>query len=192
MTPTDRRPDRGPSTSSGHHSHDDHLHDDPLHNEDVDHEHSDVNVRAVMLFAVGLTAVVVASAAAMYGLFGVFERMARSNEPAVTPLARPAGQEPPQPRLLLDEAQNLQQFRAGLAERLTGLDDAKKRLLEQGLPVRSDAPADPRLGTHAAARGESSGGRGILKPGPPGTEPPPPAPSAAPAPPPKPGGHQEE
>ena len=190
MTPTKHPSHGGPAKSPGHHHHDDHLYDDPLHNEDVAHEHSDINVRAVIVFALGMAAVVMVCALAAAGLFNVFERMARSNDPAVSPVAVPAGQEPPEPRLLLDEAGNLRLLRGVLAERLTGIDDAKKRLLEQGLPVRSDAPVDPRLGTHAASRGESSGGRGILlKPGTPGTEPPPPAPSAAPATPPKSGGH---
>jgi hypothetical protein len=103
---------------------------------------------------------------AMYGLFWTFERQAAANDPIVTPLAEPAGQLPPEPRLLTDEPQNLQRFRTQEQDILKGIDDAKKRLLEQGLPVRTDAPADPWLGTNSPARGESSGGRAIpIRPG---------------------------
>ena len=69
MTPTEHRPSHGgPAKPAGHHRHDDHLYGDPLHNEDVAHEHSDVNVRAILIFAVGLAAVVGVCALAMLGL----------------------------------------------------------------------------------------------------------------------------
>jgi hypothetical protein len=147
-------------------SRDDHLYDDALHNEDVAHEHSDVNVRALILFAFGLALLVGVCALAMAGMFKLLERQAAANDPVVSPLATRAGQRPPEPRLLENEPEDLQKFRTEQAKALTGIDDAKKRLLEQGLPVRADAPADAWMGTHAAARGESSGGRAIpLKPG---------------------------
>lgn len=175
-------------------SHDDHLYDDELHNEDVAHEHSDVNVRAVLTFAFGLAAIVIASAIAMRGLFVVFERMAAAQDPVVSPLAPPAGQLPPEPRLLINERKNLQEFRAQQAAGLEGIDAAKKRLLEQGLPVRAGAPGDAWMGTHSSASGESSGGRRIpLKAGSvPAEQAPPPAAAPAPAPAhaaPKSGGH---
>ena len=147
-------------------SHDDHLYDEGLHNEDVAHEHSDVNVRALIAFALGLAAVVAVCALAVGGLFKVLESQAAANDPVLSPLARPAGQLPPEPRLLTSEPQNLQQFNGEQAAKLTGIEDAKKRLLGQGLPVRADAPTDPRMGTNAPAHGESSGGRGIpVRPG---------------------------
>ncbi len=192
MTPTDHPvPPRSPHPAD-HHSHDDHLYDDPLHNEDVAHEHSDINVRAVIVFAVGLAAVVGVCALTVFGLFKVFEQQARANDPVLSPLVQPAGQLPPEPRLLIDEPQNLQNFRTALSGRLTMIDEAKKRLLEQGLPVRPDAPIDAWIGTNSSSRGESTGGRGIpLKPGAPGEAAPAPAsaPPAAPATPPKSGGH---
>jgi hypothetical protein len=153
MTPTDAR-------------HDGHLNaDDPLHNEDVAHEHSDVNVRALIIFCFGLTAVVLVSALAMAGLFKLFEHQAAANDPVVSPHAVPAGQLPPEPRLLTDEPQNLERFRAQQAEALKGIDAAKKQLLEQGLPIRADAPTDAWMGTRSPSRGESSSGRAIpLKP----------------------------
>ena len=160
MTPTDPRPQ----------AREDHLYA-PLHNEDVAHEHSDVNVRALMLSAVGLAVVVAVCAGIVYVLFGVFERQAAARDQVVTPLATPAtsystpaeapAQLPPEPRLLTNEPQNLERFRAEQAGGLKGIDEAKKQLLQQGLPVRADAPTDPRLGTRTPAQGESTGGRGI-------------------------------
>lgn len=165
MTPTDPhgRPasDRQRETSAGR-AHDDHLYDHaPLNNVDVTHEHSDVNVRALLMFMLGLVVVAAVIHVAMWGLFVVFERRAAANDPVISPLARPAGELPPEPRLLTDEPQNLQRFRAQQAEFLEGIDEAKKRLLEAGLPVRADAPTDAWLGTSSPARGESSGGRAI-------------------------------
>lgn len=159
MTPTKHPGDQG-------RGHDDRLYANPMHNEDVAHEHSDVNVRALLMFCLGLMVVVGIVMTAMWALFGVFEARAAANDPIVTPLAEPTGQLPPEPRLLTDEPRNLQQFRTQEQEILDGIEDAKKRLLEQGLPVRADAPTDPWLGTNSPARGESSGGRAIpIRPG---------------------------
>jgi hypothetical protein len=196
MTPTDHHPpSKAPAGPGGHH-HDDHLYDQSeLHNEDVAHEHSDVNVRAVIAFAVGLAIVVSVCALVVLGLFNVLEHQAAANDPVMSPLAQPASQLPPEPRLLTNERQVLHRFRAEQAQGLTGIDDAKKRLLEQGLPVRADAPADPWLGTHSPSRGESSGGRAIpIRPGVVGSpQPVPPAATGSatgpPAAPPKSGGH---
>jgi hypothetical protein len=147
-------------TKPSHH-HDDHLYSDAHHNEDVAHEHSDVNVRALLIFCVGLVVVAAVVHVAMWGLFTVFERQAAANDPVLSPLARPAGQLPPEPRLLTNEPQNLQRFRASLAEGLEGIDAAKKQLLQQGLPVRADAPTDAWLGLRSQTWGESSSGRAI-------------------------------
>lgn len=166
MTPTDRHFHAGP----GSHHHDDPLYADNPHNEDVVHEHSDVNVRALLLFCVGLAVVVVVVHLSMYGLMMVFEGQAQANQPVLSPLAQPTGQLPPEPRLLTDEPGNLQRFRAEEAEALQGIEDAKRRLLQQGLPVRADAPTEPWMGTRASAYGEASGGRSIpVKPAVPGT-----------------------
>jgi hypothetical protein len=161
MTPTD-------------HSHDDHLYaDDELHNEDVAHEHTDVNVRQLLMYTAGLVMTCVASAVIVWVLFGIFARQAAANDPVLSPLAIPAGQLPPEPRLVTNEPAVLRKQRAiesetldeyGWVDRPGGvarlpIDEAKKKLLHEGLPVRAGAPADPWLGTHAPARGESSGGR---------------------------------
>jgi hypothetical protein len=158
-------------TKQAHH---DHLYDDrELHNEDVAHEHSDVNVRALLTFCVGLAVLTGVVMVAMALLFNVFEAQAAANDPVMSPLARPAGQLPPEPRLLTDEPQNLERVRAEQADALKGIGDAKKRLMEQGLPVRANAPTDPWMGTRSQARGESSGGRAIpIRPGAIGPEPP--------------------
>jgi hypothetical protein len=180
------------------HGHDDHLYaDEDLHNEDVAHEHSDVNVRALLLFAAGLIVVAAVIHVAIWGLFRVFEGQAAASDPVLSPLAAPAGRLPPEPRLLTDEPQNLQRFRDLQSEALKGIDAAKKRLLEQGLPTRADAPTDAWLGTRSQARGESSSGSAIpLAPGVPGSVQPaqpaaaPPAGAAPGQPhPPKSGGH---
>jgi hypothetical protein len=168
MTPTNQPPPpKASPPPPAHHSHDEHLYDErELHNEDVAHEHSDINVRAVLIFGGGLAAIVVACALLMVPLFNLFEHQAAANDPVMSPLAKPVGQLPPEPRLLIDEPQNLEKFRAQQFEALKGIDAAKKQLLQQGLPVRADAPADTWMGTHSPARGESSGGRGIpVRPG---------------------------
>ena len=148
------------------HHDDEQLYGGGEQNEDVAHEHSDVNVRSLLVFAFGLIAIVVVCAVAMGGLFKVFERQAAANDPVMSPLVRPARQPAPEPRLLLDEPQNLQRFRTEQAEAMQGIDGAKKQMMQQGYPVRAGAPVDAWMGTHSASRGESSGGRAIpLKPG---------------------------
>ena len=178
MTPTNPTPPKAssrqvptpPKASSRQvptHHHDDHLYGSAdLHNEEVDHEHSDVNIRAILGSAVGLFLVVGACAVIVWGLFYVLEGQAAKNDPVMSPLAMPAGQLPPQPRLLTDEPQNLQLYRDSVAERLKGIEQGKQQFLEQGPPVRANAPVDPWMGTWSASRGESSGGRAIpLRPG---------------------------
>lgn len=184
MTPTDPRADvHAHDRFHAEHGHAEH---DGLYNEDVAHEYSDVNVRALLLSFVGLSAVVVVCAVVVYGLFQVFERQAAASDTAVSPLARPAAPYPvsdPVPgaatdvRLLTNEPEYLRRFREQQAEALKGIDAAKQQLLQQGLPVRADAPADGWMGTRAPARGESSGGRNIpLGPG--GAQPQAPQPAA--------------
>lgn len=156
-----------------------HAEHDGLYNEDVAHEHSDVNVRAILMFCGGLVAVAVVVHIAMWALFIVFEKQAAANDPVMSPHALPAGQLPPEPRLLTDEPLNLKQVKDQETQALDGygwidqqagtarmpIEEAKKKLLHDGLPVRPDAPEDPSLGTSAPARGEASGGRLItLKP----------------------------
>jgi hypothetical protein len=171
MTPT--RPD--PHAHDSYHAQHGHASHDGLHNEDVAHEHSDVNIRALLMFCVGLIAVVAVVQVAMWGLFVVFERQAVQNDPVLSPHAIPAGQRPPEPRLLENEPAFLQQIKSAERQALEGygwvdqntgaaripIEEAKKKLLEGGLPVRAEGVVDPLMGTSLHARGESSGGRVI-------------------------------
>ena len=186
MTPTDPPPSPKASAGLGRleaaaaahavHHHDDHLYDDEfLHNEDVAHEHTDVNVRQLLLYTGGLVFTCVICALVVGGLFKLFESQAAANDPVVSPLAAPAGQLPPEPRLLTDERSMLKKQRALEAETLEHygwvdqkggiarlpIAEAKKKLLHDGLPSRTDGAVDAWLGTSAAAGGESSGGRRI-------------------------------
>lgn len=143
------------------------------HNQDA-HEHSDINIRTVLLAAFALASVVAILMVAMWGLFTVFEHQAAANDPQVSPLAVPAGQLPPEPRLQTNEPQGLKTFRETEAKTLDSygwvdeksgvarvpIDEAKRFLLERGLPSRA-AAVDPATGTHAQAYGEASGGRRV-------------------------------
>ena len=160
---------------------------DLLHNVDVEHEHADINIRAVIGSAIILFVVVVVSQLVMWGLFVVFEKQATANEPAVSPLAAPPTTMPKNqigtavftpetmagPQLLTNEPMNLQQQRDKEQKVLHGygwvnqgagvarmpIDQAKKLIVERGLPVREGEEVSPTLGTRLPARGESSGGR---------------------------------
>jgi hypothetical protein len=167
--------DEAAAVHAAHH-HDDHLYDDEfVHNEDVAHEHTDVNVRQLLLYTAGLVFTCLVCAVIVYGLFNWFEHLAASNDPVVSPLAAPAGQLPPEPRLLTNEPSVLKKQRELEAETLEHygwvdqkggiarlpIAEAKKKLLHDGIPSRTDGGADAWMGTSAAAGGESSGGRGI-------------------------------
>jgi hypothetical protein len=150
-----------------------HHSDAEMHNADVAHEHSDIDIRAILMSGVGLVVIGVAVALLMWGMFVGLERYARSNDPQLSPVAQPAGQLPPEPRLLTNEFEQLRQTREAEAKVLNGygwtdqatgvahvpIEEAKKLLVERGVPARAGAPVDPRLGTYAPAMGEASGGR---------------------------------
>jgi hypothetical protein len=167
-----------------------HYTPEEMHNEDVAHEHSDINIRALVWSAAVLAGVSIGAAILVYFLFNFFEREAKSRDPKLSPLAMPAAQMPPttnttpefgdapEPRLLTSEPANLWNIRQREQQILQGygwvdkgagvaripIDEAKKLLLERGLPVRPEPIADPRLGTHAPTYGESSSGRALAKP----------------------------
>ena len=176
-----------PHAHDSFHAQHGHAEHDGLYNEDVAHEHSDVNIRGLLLFCVGLFGLTALMYVAMYGLFIVFERQAVQNDPVLSPHAIPAGQQPPEPRLLIDEPVNLQQIKSAERQTLDGygwvnqaagtaripIEDAKKKVLHDGLPVRADGAVTDLAGPSWQARGESSGGRIITAT---------PAPSGAPAP----------
>jgi hypothetical protein len=165
-----------------HHRPGDH---DELHNEDVAHEHSDVNLRAIAMAAVILAAVVFVSQVLMYLMLIWLEDNAAAHDPQLSPLAVPATQMPNTtdspyfsagvsgPQLLTNEPMALEQYRAGQQKRLQGsgfdektgvahipIDDAKRLILQRGLPAREGAAA-PAFRVRPSARGEASGGRTI-------------------------------
>ena len=100
MTPTNPTP---PPASSGrggngdHHAHDrhhaqqGHADHDGLYNEDVAHEDTDVNIRTLVIFCLGLVAVVAVASFAMGGLFRLFEDRAGQNDPPISPSCPPLG-----------------------------------------------------------------------------------------------------
>ncbi|MEO6213199.1 MAG: hypothetical protein ABIP65_06190 [Vicinamibacterales bacterium] len=188
MTPTDRHPPpplpRGPAgrvppldshTHDAHHVRHGHADHDGLYNEEVAHEETDVNVRQLIAYAIGLVAMCLVSGAIVLVLFNVFEGQAATNDPVLPQQMLPAGQLPPEPRLILNEPLVLKKHRDTEAEMLekygwvnqaTGvarvpIEEAKKMLLHNGLPVRPGPPGDLWMGTHSPARGESSSGRAI-------------------------------
>jgi hypothetical protein len=160
-------------TPTNHGAH--HYSDAELHNEDVAHEHSDINIRTVLAFGAGMAVVVFASALLVWVVFRTLESQARRDDPQVSPLAAPAGQPPPAPNLLTDESGNLGKVRMEETQTLEGygwmdqaggvarvpIEQAKKLLLQRGLPVRAGTHVDATLGTNASAYGEASGGRMI-------------------------------
>ena len=171
MTPTEHPHD---------HVYDDGVHDAPdhdrLHNDEVAHEHSDVNIRTVLLAALTLAVITGAVAVIIWGVFRVLESQAAANDPQLSPLAIPAGQLPPEPRLQTNEPAGLKTFRETEAQTLENygwvdqksgvahipIDEAKKLLLERGIPARQGA-TDPLEGTHAPAYGEANSGRAIVR-----------------------------
>jgi hypothetical protein len=196
MTPIKPDP-RALDTLHAQHGHAEH---DGLYNEDVAHEYSDVNVRALLMFCVGLLGLTAMIYVAMYGLFIVFERQAVQDDPVLSPHAIPTGQTPPEPRLLLDEPRTLQEIKSAERQALDGygwvdqaagraripIEEAKKKLLHDGLPIRAEGPVDASLGTSLQARGESSSGRIITAKPQENGDKPAPAPAAVPH---KSGGH---
>jgi hypothetical protein len=211
MTPTDRhaptRPTgvgghQPPKDSEGHNhqTHDEHHarhghHDhDGLYNEDVAHEDTDVNIRQLIGYTTGLVVLSLVAAAIVLGVFNLLDSQAAKNDPVLSPLVAPAGQLPPEPRLVEHEPLVLEKHheseadvleKYGWVDQAAGIarvpiDEAKKLLLHKGLPVRPGAAADPWVGTHSPAYGESSSGREIrVRPGvntpPAGTQAPAPA-----------------
>lgn len=166
-----------------------------MHNEDVAHEHSDVDIRTILAFGAGMVALVAVSFLLMWLMFRVLDSQAAANDPQLSPLARPAGQQPPGPRLQTNEPEGLAKLRAmetkslegyGWVSQQTGvahipIAEAKKLILQRGLPVRTAGPVDAQAGTHAPAAGEASGGRTIGLPMTPSGMEPPPAAAAPPA-----------
>jgi hypothetical protein len=184
-----------------HHPHVDGDGHDDLHNDDVAHEHQDVDLRAIVTSAVVLAVVAIVSLGAMIALFNVFESEATGRQVAVSPLtAQPTdmpkttsspffSQGVSAPPLLTNEPMVLDKLQAEQRTRLqTGgwvdekagvahlpIAEAKKLLLQKGVPVREGSAA-ASFTVRPWARGESSGGRTVTvdlpdSPAAPGTAP---------------------
>lgn len=120
-------------------------------------ELADVSIPALWHHGLYLVIVCVAVWFAMMGLFKFTIGRLSDRDPQVSALARPAGQQPPEPRLLTNEPANLEQFRTRETETLENyyldpaggiirlpIDVAKERLLQKGLAVRGQvAPPSP-------------------------------------------------
>lgn len=116
----------------------------------VGHEEHDVDIRGIVVFTVGLAMVCIVTAVAILWLFRYLDRRLLEREASVSPLALPATQLPPEPRLLTDEPAMLEEYEAEQARKLTTygwvdrekgivripIDRAKALLLERGLPHR--------------------------------------------------------
>jgi hypothetical protein len=167
-------------------------HDHPeMHNEDVAHEHSDVNIRAILMFAGGLVIVAVVVHFLIAAVFWWLETGAQKRDPQLSPLTAQAPEMPKTTtespffgnarggaQLLTNEYSALQKLREQESKRLQGygwvegkqgvahmpIEEAKKLILERGLPVRAGETLDATAGTRAAAMGEASGGRNIPVP----------------------------
>jgi len=114
------------------------------------YETRDFSLRGILVFGVVLVIVCVVSAVAMLWTFRYLDRRLVESEAAVSPVALPAGQLPPEPRLLTNEPANLKAYREaqdaqvagyGWVDRQAGIvripvERAKELILERGLPTR--------------------------------------------------------
>lgn len=145
-----------------------------LHNPDTAHESTDISMRGIVSFVILLTVVTIGIQGAMYVVFRVLARVEAASDPEVSPLATPANEAPPEPRLQTTPWADLKTLRADETSYLHGygwidqqggvaripIDRAKALLLQKGLAVRQ-GPVDPLEGTSFAATGESTGGRNL-------------------------------
>jgi len=115
-----------------------------------------IQYRAIIWFGIILAATTLVSMAIVWGMFAWMQSREIADDPGRVPLAAPAGQAAPGPGLIVDEPGNLAGFRARETHRLTTygwadeaagvlyipIDEAKAKLLEEGLPVRGAVAAD--------------------------------------------------
>jgi hypothetical protein len=115
----------------------------PIPHDAVAHEHSDVNVRAILWFIVGLIVIAAVLHVGVWLLFEAFESRTAAADPAPAPLAQPAGQLPPSPRLQTRPVNDLKTLRAEEEALLHGegpgrmpIERAMQVIVERGVPVR--------------------------------------------------------
>jgi hypothetical protein len=129
-----------------------HLHVEPAPLGPV--EGDGISYSGIVWFVVVLTVTTVFCQVLVWGMFRIMQSRYAAADTARAPLSMPIGQHPPPPNLLTDEPGNLKLFRARETETLTTygwadknagavripIDQAKKLLIERGLPVRGAAP----------------------------------------------------
>jgi hypothetical protein len=132
--------------------------DDFEHDATVAHEETDVNVRAIVTFVIVLFAFGAVISVGLRGLMAFYAQQAAAADPAVSPLAVPAGTQPPEPRLLTNEPAALQRAREEEEPLLKTIDAAKQSVVGK-LPARAGANAPTQLPARGAARMDTSSGR---------------------------------
>jgi len=114
------------------------------------YETRDFSLRGVIVFGVVLAIICVVSAVAALWIFRYLDTRLVQSEAAVSPVALPAGQLPPEPRLLTNEPAHLKAYREAQDAQVTSygwvdeqagiaripIERAKELLLERGLPTR--------------------------------------------------------
>ena len=150
-------PEQQPKSTQSHPAHIDRA-DDFEHDVTVAHEHSDVNIRAIVAFVAGLFAVGLVIHIALWFLMGYYQKEAVASDPAVSPLAAPAGTLPPEPRLLTNEPAALEQLRKEEDAQLKDIERAKRDVVG-ALPAREGGKAPSESTARAATRMDTSSGR---------------------------------
>jgi hypothetical protein len=137
-----------------------------IQNPEVAHEPQDVNVRGILIFGAALLVSAVVIHLLLWWMLDYFIVRENKMEPKPHPLASKRQQLPPEPRLqgMPGHAEvapaEMQKFRTheeellnhyGWVDQKTGtvripIEDAKKLVLEKGLPVRSQTAGRPQAG----------------------------------------------
>lgn len=132
------------------------------------HEHRDVNVWAIGKIAIALALLTIASIFLMFGVFRYFEVRENAGQAPVPPAAIiESNKLPPQPRLIENEPQDLQEYRAeqdrtldtyGWVDQQHGvvripISRAMDLLVQRGFPARPQAgPAFDQGAKEGAAK----------------------------------------
>ena len=138
-----------------------------IHTPGVAHEESDVKVGSVAWFTAGLAVLVLLTGLLMWGMFRLFARTEERKEPPPTSLTqekKPESGNPeemfPEPRLQRTPLQDLERYRDeekgklkeyGWVDQNAGIvripvEEAKKKLVKQGLPFRQPTSGDETVG----------------------------------------------
>jgi hypothetical protein len=124
--------------------------DRPRHDEPRGHESRDLSIRAIAVFFVGLTLLIVVAAVAMKWTFDAFVARDAAGDPPISPLAAARPELPPEPRLEVSPRIEIEALRASEDEVLRSygwvdekggvaripIDRAVDLILDRGLPAR--------------------------------------------------------